>query len=162
MTATLRLPEAEATESLARAIAPRLRPGDMLGLVGGLGAGKSLFARALIHARLAESGRHEDIPSPSYTLVQTYDLGTAELWHADLYRLGGLDEIAELGLEDAFDHAICVVEWADRLGTALPRRHLMLTIDFVADADDARIVTIAAVGEGWDWLTEALSGVSGA
>ena len=60
----------------------------MVGLSGGLGAGKSTFARALIAARLAALGRAEDIPSPSYTLVQTYDLDGVELWHADLYRLG--------------------------------------------------------------------------
>ena len=69
------LADAAATERLARAIAPHLAAGDLVGLSGGLGAGKSTFARALIAARLAALGRAEDIPSPSYTLVQTYDLG---------------------------------------------------------------------------------------
>ena len=58
--------------------------------------------------------------------MQTYDLGPVELWHADLYRLGGAGEIAELGLEEAFATAICLVEWADRLGRRLPARRLML------------------------------------
>ena len=70
--------------------------------------------------------------------MQTYDLGGVELWHADLYRLGATGEIAELGLEDAFATAICLVEWADRLGRALPPRRLMLALDFVPGADDAR------------------------
>ena len=121
MHSTLTLADPAATDRLARAIAPHLGAGDFVGLTGGLGAGKSLFARALIGARLAALGRAEDVPSPSYTLVQTYDLGAVELWHADLYRLGGAGEIAELGLEEAFATAICLVEWADRLGPALPR-----------------------------------------
>lgn len=156
MTATLRLPDVSATEALARALAPHLRAGDLIGLAGGLGVGKSLFARALITARLAALGRTEDIPSPSYTLVQTYDLGPVELWHADLYRLGTLDEIAELGLEDAFETAICVVEWADRLGPALPARHLHITLDFITGAEDARVATITAQGSDWDWLAPAI------
>ncbi len=135
MNSTLTLADAAATERLGRAVAPHLRPGDTLGLTGGLGAGKSTFARALIAARLAALGRAEDIPSPSYTLVQTYDLGPVELWHADLYRLGSAGEIAELGLEDAFADAICLVEWADRLGRDLPPRRLMLALDLPAGDD---------------------------
>ena len=114
---TLTLPDTAATERLARAIAPHLGPGDFLGLTGGLGAGKSTFARALIAARLAALGRAEDIPSPSYTLVQTYDLDGVELWHADLYRLASAGEIAELGLEDAF----AIGDHPRRMGRA-PRR----------------------------------------
>lgn len=149
-----------ATAALARAIAPHLAAGDTLGLTGDLGAGKSHLARALIAARLAALGRAEDIPSPSYTLVQTYDLGDVELWHADLYRLGDPDEIAELGLEDAFGRAITVVEWADRLGSALPPRHLRIALDFVPGAEDARHATVTAAGPGWDWLPAALAGVA--
>ncbi len=156
MNSTLTLADPAATERLARAMAPHLGPGDMLGLTGGLGAGKSTFARALIAARLADIGRAEDIPSPSYTLVQTYDLGGAELWHADLYRLRSGEEIAELGLEDAFASAITVVEWAERLGGALPARRLMLTLDLVPGAEDARLAHLAPHGPGWDWLPAAL------
>jgi tRNA threonylcarbamoyladenosine biosynthesis protein TsaE len=153
------LANAAATERLARAIAPHLRTGDMLGLVGGLGAGKSTFARALIGARLAAIGRAEEIPSPTYTLVQTYDLDDVELWHADLYRLGGAGELAELGLEEAFSEAICVVEWADRLGAAWPKRALRIDIDFAGDPD-ARTVAMTPTGDGWPWLEPALDGAS--
>jgi tRNA threonylcarbamoyladenosine biosynthesis protein TsaE len=156
------LADEAATARLARTLAPHLRAGDTLGLTGGLGAGKSLFARALIAARLAALGRAEDIPSPSYTLVQTYDLGTVALWHADLYRLAAMDEIVELGLEEAFADAICLVEWADRLGPALPARHLLLELDFVPGDDDARRARIVAAGEGWDWLGPALADAAGA
>jgi tRNA threonylcarbamoyladenosine biosynthesis protein TsaE len=154
-TLTLRGPRD--TERLARAIAPRLGAGDLVGLVGGLGAGKSVFARALIATRLAALGRDEPVPSPTYTLVQVYDLGAVELWHADLYRLGGPGELVELGLADALDRAICVVEWADRLGPAAPARGLWLSLGLDAGDDETRTVAIDARGGGWDWLAAALA-----
>lgn len=156
MRTTLTLPDLAATEALARALAPRLRAGDLLGLTGGLGTGKTAFARALIGARLEALGRSEEVPSPSYTLVQSYDLGETELWHADLYRLGSLDELAELGLEEAFASAICLVEWADRLGPALPARHLMLALDFQPGEGEGRTASLTAAGAGWDWLAATL------
>ena len=108
-------------------------------------------------ARLAALGRAEDIPSPSYTLVQTYDLDGVELWHADLYRLASPAEAAELGLEEAFATAITVVEWAERLGAALPARRLMLALELVPGADDARRARLSAEGPGWDWLPAVLA-----
>ena len=161
MDSTLTLADAAATERLGHALATHLGPGDTLGLTGGLGAGKSTLARALIAARLAAVGRAEDIPSPSFTLVQTYDVGPSgrplELWHADLYRLGSAAEIAELGLEDAFATAVCLVEWADRLGPALPARRLMLALDMPPGGDDIRRARLAAFGSGWHWLPAALA-----
>jgi tRNA threonylcarbamoyladenosine biosynthesis protein TsaE len=154
---TFILADADATAALAEAIAPHLGAGDFLGLSGGLGAGKSFFARALISARLAALGRVEEIPSPSFTLVQVYDLDSAELWHADLFRLDAPEEITELALDDAFRDAITVVEWAERLGPAAPRRGLWLTLDFVPGSEQARRGTLRADGSGWEWLGEALA-----
>jgi tRNA threonylcarbamoyladenosine biosynthesis protein TsaE len=153
---TLTLRGERDTEDLARAIAPHLAAGDLVGLVGGLGAGKSVFARALIGARLAALGRDEPIPSPSYTLVQVYDLGAVELWHADLYRLGGPGELVELGLLDALDWAICVVEWADRLSPP-PGRALFVTLGLEAADEEVRTASIEARGAGWHWLAEAVA-----
>jgi tRNA threonylcarbamoyladenosine biosynthesis protein TsaE len=153
----LALADADATARLAARLAPRLRAGDTVELAGGLGAGKSHFARALISTRLAALGRTEDIPSPTYTLVQSYDLGTVELWHADLYRLGDRSEIAELGLEDAFAHAICLIEWPDRLGAMAPARALRLGLDFAPGDDDARLARLEPRGGGWDWLGGAVA-----
>ncbi|MFN7001894.1 MAG: tRNA (adenosine(37)-N6)-threonylcarbamoyltransferase complex ATPase subunit type 1 TsaE, partial [Roseinatronobacter sp.] len=99
----------EQTAALALRLGAQLAGGDTILLHGPVGAGKSHFCRALIQSRLATVGRMEDVPSPSFTLVQTYDLGTVELWHADLYRLGDPQEVLELGLEDAFSQAICLV-----------------------------------------------------
>jgi tRNA threonylcarbamoyl adenosine modification protein YjeE len=119
-TVVLALPDEAATGRLGAWLAPRLGPGDAVLLSGGLGAGKTHLARSVIQARLASAGRHEDVPSPSFTLVQTYDTPGAEVWHADLYRLGDPAEVAELGLDDAFLSAVCLVEWPDRLGRAAP------------------------------------------
>lgn len=110
------LPDPEATAALGRALAPRLRAGDALLLEGGLGAGKTHLARALIQALLPAP---EDVPSPSFTLVQTYGTPEFEIWHADLYRLSGGADLAELGLEAA-DDALCVIEWPDRLAHPPP------------------------------------------
>jgi tRNA threonylcarbamoyladenosine biosynthesis protein TsaE len=153
---TLTLADAAATARLAAAMAPHLRAGDFLGLLGPLGAGKSHFARALIATRLKCLGRAEDIPSPSFTLVQTYDLGAVTLWHADLYRLSSAEELPELGLDEAIPTAICLVEWPERLGALLPGRRLDLTLGFLPDSDDARSLILDARGAGWDWLAPLL------
>lgn len=158
----LRLADETATARLAAALARTLRPGDAVMLHGDLGAGKTAFARAAIAARLADLGRSEETPSPTYTLVQTYSAGDVEIWHADLYRLGDPGEVEELGLTDAFETAISFIEWPDRLGAALPRRRLDLTLAFAeAGDDDARAATLVATGGGWDAALAALSGLSG-
>ena len=128
------LPDPGATEALARRLAPGLVPGDTLLLAGPIGAGKTHFTRALIRARMR---REEEVPSPTYTLVQTYDDGEAEIWHADLYRLGDAGEIAELGLDDAFETAICLVEWPDRLAAPPPGA---VTLTFSLAGEGRRLV----------------------
>jgi tRNA threonylcarbamoyladenosine biosynthesis protein TsaE len=126
----------EDTDRLGRILASCLRAGDTVLLEGPVGAGKTHLARALIRARLGES---EDVPSPTFTLVQTYETAETEIWHADLYRLSHSDEIAELGLEAAFDSAICLVEWPDRLGTLAPAEALHLRLTPEAEGRHARI-----------------------
>ena len=125
MVKTIFLADDAATDRLAFRVAPLLRAGDCVLLHGPLGAGKSHFARALIRARL---GRMEEVPSPTFTLVQVYDDGAADIWHADLYRLSRSDDVMELGLVDAFATAICLVEWPDRLGPMAPPDALILTL----------------------------------
>lgn len=118
------LPDAAATEGFARQLAPHLRAGDVLLLDGQIGAGKTHFARALIQAL----GVTEDVPSPTFTLVQVYDGPGFEIWHADLYRLTHAGQVVELGLVEAFDAALCLVEWPERLGSERPEQALTLRL----------------------------------
>lgn len=147
---TIRLSDADATARLARKLGRLLAPGDTVLLSGDVGAGKTHFARALVQSLLPEP---EDVPSPTFTLVQTYDTGRFEIWHADLYRLTGTQEIEELGLIDAFDEAVALVEWPDRLGDLAPDSALLLSLgpdpDAAPDAAEARALTVLWQAENW-------------
>jgi tRNA threonylcarbamoyladenosine biosynthesis protein TsaE len=136
----------EETCHIARRLAPSLGPGDVILLRGDLGAGKTHFARCLIQNL---QDRPEDVPSPTYTLIQTYAGRTGEIVHADLYRLGDPGELFELGLSEAFTQAICLVEWPERLGPDAPNSALV--IDFqTTPAPEARLLTFSWVDPGWD------------
>ncbi|WP_371170210.1 tRNA (adenosine(37)-N6)-threonylcarbamoyltransferase complex ATPase subunit type 1 TsaE [Aliiroseovarius sp. 2305UL8-7] len=136
------------TRDLAVRLSETLRAGDVLLLEGGIGAGKTHFARSLIQARLAQLGLIEDVPSPTFTLVQTYDIGEVEIWHADLYRLSHPDEIVELGILQAFEEAICLIEWPDRLDTLAPSQPLMLSFEYGEDLE-TRVITFSGDKERW-------------
>ena len=140
------------TASLAQRIAPVLRPGDTILISGGIGAGKTHFARALIQKRLAVP---EDVPSPTFTLVQTYETGTGEIWHADLYRLDGPQSIDELGLAEAFDTAICLVEWPDRLGDLAPEQALFVAFES-GPVDEARSLEFTWTDPRWTSRIEGI------
>jgi tRNA threonylcarbamoyladenosine biosynthesis protein TsaE len=128
------------TEAFALAIGACLGVGDTILLEGQVGAGKSCFARALIRSILPESERLIDIPSPTFTLVQTYDTLVGPLWHVDLYRLSSFDQIIELGLEDAMGDAICLIEWPDRLGNRSPSTALSIAISQAETINNRSIV----------------------
>jgi tRNA threonylcarbamoyladenosine biosynthesis protein TsaE len=132
---TLFLPDEDSTAQLGAWFAKTLRAGDCLLLEGSIGAGKSHFARSFIQTRL---GRAEDVPSPTFTLVQTYQ-ADVEIWHADLYRLTHPDEVLELGLDQAFDTAITLIEWPDRLGRLAPKGAMRLALAAKEDGRTARI-----------------------
>ncbi len=115
------LPDEAATEVIARSLAAIARPGDILAMHGELGTGKTVFARAFIRAR---GGIDEEVPSPTFTLVQTYELPGGVVYHFDLYRLARAEDAFELDIEDAFATGISLIEWPDRLGNLLPEKHL--------------------------------------
>jgi tRNA threonylcarbamoyl adenosine modification protein YjeE len=125
MPLTFDLPCEADTTHLGQALAQLLGAGDCVLLEGNIGAGKSHLARALIRALRDPD---EEVPSPTFTLVQTYP-GAPDIWHADLYRLTHPDEVHELGLEAAFDDAICLIEWPDRLGAYAPKNPIRLRLD---------------------------------
>ncbi|MEM9318219.1 MAG: tRNA (adenosine(37)-N6)-threonylcarbamoyltransferase complex ATPase subunit type 1 TsaE [Pseudomonadota bacterium] len=142
-----------ATQRLAAAMAQALCPGDTILLSGDLGAGKTAFARALIQARMAEDGQPvEEVPSPTYTLVQTYQTATLEIWHADLYRLGDPSELVELGFDGASPAAL-LIEWPER-GHDWPDDALWLRID-VTGPDSRRLSLWGARGPRIDRLARA-------
>ena len=144
--ARLALPDLDATREFARTIAGAARAGDTIGLAGVLGAGKTTFARAFVNARAAGAGPVE-VPSPTFTLVQPYDIGGTTIHHFDLYRVDAPEDALELGIEDAFATGISLVEWPDRLGPLMPEGALLVTL-FQGPREDAREAEIEA-GPGW-------------
>lgn len=146
----------ESTVQLASVIGARLVSGDCLLLEGPIGAGKTHFARHLIQSL---QDYPEDVPSPTFTLVQTYDTTAGELWHADLYRLTVFDEIEELGLADAFEAAICLVEWPDRLGDLAPTAALRLTFETDPSTETARTLTCVWSDPKWSSKLEQIENV---
>lgn len=141
----------EATAMAAETLGQKLEPGDTLLLTGPVGAGKTHFARHLIQSILTTP---EDIPSPTFTLVQTYETRLGPLWHTDLYRITSLEEIEELGLTEAFGSAICLVEWPDRLGPLRPENALDIALDPGLDYN-SRMLRAQWQDAKWSKKTEA-------
>lgn len=121
-------------------IGAALKSGDIVALTGDLGAGKTTLVRGLIQAELPGI----EVPSPTYTLVQTYDLPNFELWHCDLYRLKHPDEVFEIGLIDAFGDAVCLLEWPEKIGSYLPEDALNIHIRFKNEGREIEL------GPEWD------------
>ena len=138
------LPCAEATGLFAQRLAPLLQMGDVLALKGELGAGKTTFARALIRALGAAD---TEVPSPTFTLAQSYQGQTCGIWHFDLYRLKSADEALELGIDEMRHDSVVLIEWPERLGVALARDRLEIVFEYGAD-EDARRVSLFGVN---DW-----------
>ncbi|HMO42585.1 MAG TPA: tRNA (adenosine(37)-N6)-threonylcarbamoyltransferase complex ATPase subunit type 1 TsaE [Phenylobacterium sp.] len=128
------LPDEAATDALGRALAPRLGRGEALCLAGPLGAGKSTLARALIRALTTPD---EDVPSPTFTLVQFYEGRGLPLAHFDLYRLTDPDEAYEIGLDEALEDGAALIEWPQRLEGRLPPDRL--DIEMALDGAGRRV-----------------------
>jgi tRNA threonylcarbamoyl adenosine modification protein YjeE len=127
----LELADESATRGLAVSLAAVLQPGDMVALSGDLGAGKTTFARALIRHLAGDEGL--EVPSPTFTLMQTYDLPGGPVAHADLYRVQASDELIEMGFDDLGRDAIVLVEWPDRAAGFLPADRLEVEFSLAAD-----------------------------
>jgi tRNA threonylcarbamoyladenosine biosynthesis protein TsaE len=140
---TLDLPDAEATARLGAGLALALRRGEALCLTGPLGAGKSTLARGLIRALTTPD---EDVPSPTFTLVQFYEGPDFPVAHFDLYRLTSAAEAYEVGLDEALEDGAVLIEWPQRLDGDLPRDRLDIEI---AIAGDTRVAHLTAHG-AWE------------
>jgi tRNA threonylcarbamoyladenosine biosynthesis protein TsaE len=136
------LADERATVDLAARIAPALRAGDVILLSGGLGVGKTTFARAI----LGSSGHQGEVPSPSFAIVQPYEHLSPPVWHADLYRITDSSELLELGLDDVAD-AVLLVEWPERAGSSAWPDALRLTLSI--EPDGRRRLT-AQVSSAWE------------
>ncbi|MFC7291574.1 tRNA (adenosine(37)-N6)-threonylcarbamoyltransferase complex ATPase subunit type 1 TsaE [Hirschia litorea] len=132
------------TFALAQSLAPILRVSDVIALYGDLGAGKTTFARALIRTLLSEA--QMDVPSPTFTIVQTYDAPQFPIWHFDMYRIEDESELDELGLDETID-GLTLIEWPSRMGEQLPTYRLDITLDLDATGRSATLT-----GHGEDWI----------
>jgi tRNA threonylcarbamoyladenosine biosynthesis protein TsaE len=133
-----------ATGILASQLANLAEPRDIIALTGNLGLGKTAFARAFITA-LGGSG---EVTSPTFSLVQVYELSRINVYHFDLYRIENSEEIFELGIEDAFAEGISLIEWPDRMATYLPPERLDIFFSNGLD-ENARRVLLVGHGENW-------------
>jgi len=150
------LPNVGATTRLAEALSVHVRPGDVICLAGTLGVGKTAFARAFINAIAGRCGAPEqEVPSPTFTLVQSYEFPDLIISHFDLYRIEAPHEIYELGLDDAIADGVVLIEWPERMEGLLPADRLELALRS-GDALDERLVEITGYGE---WA-ERLAGIS--
>lgn len=134
------------TQALGQKIAGLLRPRDVVLLKGTLGAGKTALARCIITSLNPDISH---VPSPTFTLVQTYDTPCGSLWHFDLYRLHDTEEVFELGIEEAFGSGISLIEWPERLGKLrLPPALLDVTLNIFKESEkrEAQLT----LGESWD------------
>ena len=144
-TFSLSLPDEAATERLGAALAERLRPRDVVALVGGLGAGKTTLARAILRAAAGDPTLV--VPSPTFTLVEVYDTPRGVFWHFDLYRLEAPEQVFELGWEEARADGIALVEWAERLGPLMPRERLTVTLSIEGEGRRASLEGDARFGD---------------
>ena len=134
----------EQTQKLAVSLAKQLQVGDIIALYGTLGVGKTAFTRFLIQSLC---GEHEEVPSPTFTLLQTYDADDFSIYHYDLYRLKQPDEVFELGIEDAFYDGVSLIEWPEKMGKILPTKKI-LKID-ISCADNIRTFKFSSDNLKW-------------
>lgn len=144
----LSLPDPASTEALGARLARVLAPRDVVFLRGDLGAGKTTLARGLIEAWTGE----DEAPSPTYTLVQTYEGPAGPLWHLDLYRLKHPEEALELGFEDGLHEALMLIEWPERLGSLTPSDRIEISL---TTAGEGRIAKLSGHGRHAGFVLDA-------
>ena len=140
------MPDAAATARLGAALAAGIVPGRVLHLSGDLGTGKTTLVRGLLRAL----GVHGPVKSPTYTWVEPYTISSLDLYHFDIYRLSNKNEWIESGLREYFrPDAVCIVEWPERAGSALPAPDIKVTLKHEGDARRALLEACSPAGEAW-------------
>lgn len=125
------------TIDFACQIAMHVKKGDIIALYGTLGAGKTAFCRGFIQSIC---GADQEVPSPTFTLLQTYEGENFPIYHFDMYRLKTNEEAYELGIEDAFSDGVCLIEWPEKIGGLLPKKHIAIT--FEIQPNQSRLITV--------------------
>lgn len=140
------------TRALGEKLAPLLKPGDVICLNGDLGAGKTAFSQGVARGL----GVTDPVTSPTFTLINEYQ-GRLPLYHFDVYRLGGPEEMEDLGYEEYFyGRGVCLIEWAQLVEDVLPEDRLDITLTRGADLADTRVVELVPAGERYRQLVEEL------
>jgi tRNA threonylcarbamoyl adenosine modification protein YjeE len=137
------LPDEAATRQFGRFLAEELESGDVVALSGGLGAGKTTLARAIVRALAGDEAL--EVPSPTFTLMQTYDTAHGPVVHADLYRVNDPEELTELGFEEASESGILLVEWPERAGSALKQDRLEIALE-ISSGEGTRTARLSGTG----------------
>ena len=147
----------EQISDLAGFFARLLKPADSLLLFGEIGSGKTFFARKVIQRMMVNQCMIvEEVPSPTFTIVQIYDLLLPPVWHLDLYRLSSSEEIFELGLEDVYESGISLIEWPEKMGPYTPKRNISIAFDQVKTDFEIRTIFMEFNGMGWEDTTDNL------
>lgn len=128
------------TSALAARLAAALKVGDIVALYGTLGAGKTAFCRGFIQSLAPETA---EVPSPTFTLLQTYETSRFLIYHFDMYRLKSPEEAYEIGIEDAFGEGVSLIEWPEKMAGLLPKKHISLHFDILPDG--ARQLTLEGI-----------------
>ena len=137
------LSDENATLALGAKLMKFLSPGHTVALTGDLGAGKTTLVRGMLQSVLGEI----EVPSPTFTLVQTYEVRNFEVWHCDMYRLERPQDGYELGLLDAFEDAVCLIEWPDKIAPLLPKDIFEVDLQFEGEG---RIAKLSGFGESFE------------
>lgn len=147
----VRCPTEAETRAVAARLAPVLRPGDVVVLAGGLGAGKTLFTGGVATGL----GVEEPVVSPSFVLMRQYRSGFIPIVHVDVYRLGSINEFEDLDVFELAADGVLIIEWGDAVETAVPDDHLR--VEFTVEDDETRLIRFVPFGE---WARRDLGGVA--
>tara|TARA_A100001011_G_C14265599_1_gene824513 strand:- start:418 stop:927 length:510 start_codon:yes stop_codon:yes gene_type:complete len=146
------------TLGLSRLFARLLRASDSVLLFGEIGSGKSFFARGVIQSMMInQSIRVQEVPSPTFTIVQTYDFLFPSVWHIDLYRISDINEIFELDLEHGLENGICLIEWPGKMSSLTPKRNISITFKSAELNHEMRTIIIELNGVGWKHVSDGIT-----